>query len=48
MVSNDFLAVSAGVLLVVAGGNAERNQTASEPAAEEAEDAKEDPGEQAL
>ena len=46
--SNDFLAVRAGVLLVVAGGNAERNQTASEPAADEAENETEDPAECAL
>ena len=48
MMSNDFLAVSAGVLLVVAGGNAERNQAASEPAADEAENETEDPAERAL
>ena len=46
--SNDFLAVSAGVLLVVAGGNAERNQAAAEPAADEAENEAKDPAECAL
>ena len=41
--SNDFLAVGASVLLIVACGDAERNQAAAEPAANEAEYKAKDP-----
>ena len=44
MVANNFVTVLAAVLLIVAGGDAERNEAASEPAAEKGEYNAEDPG----
>ena len=48
MRSNNFVAVSALMLLIVASGDAERDQAATEPAAYEAEHEAEDPSESAF
>ena len=43
MMSNDFLAVSASVFLIIAGGNTEWNQAAAQPAADKAQNEAKDP-----
>ena len=48
MRSNNFVAVSALMLLIVASGDAEGDQAATEPAAYEAEHEAEDPSESAF
>ena len=48
MLSDNFLAVCAGVFLIVASADAEGNEAASEPASNKAENQTQDPGECAL
>ena len=48
MISNGLVAVCAGVLMIVACGNAEGDHAASEPAANKAEDETKDPSQCAL
>ena len=46
--SDDLVAVGAGVLLVIAGGDAEWNQAAAEPASDETKNEAEDPAKSAF
>ena len=48
MVSDNFVAVGASMLVVHASRNAERNTAAAKPAADETEDEAEDPGQGSL